>query len=667
MDAGPRPAWLTRAERAALAATIAAAFGAWLAFEVLPTYDSLYSLVWGREILAGQAPGFADFGAPTQHPLWVAVGTVLAPFGDAGARAMTLITVASFVVLLVATYRLGKAAFGPLAGALAAGLLVTRGNFGFYAAFAFVDIAFAALIVSAAALEAARPRRAGVVWVLLVSAGLLRPEGWVLAAAYGLWLWRDADLRARAQIVALVALAPLLWAFSDLVATGDPLFSWTYTTGEAGRLGRQRTWDEVPHALWSALAELLKAPVVILGGLGVALALAGRRRRRAAIALALLVLGATTFAIVLLGGVSGQVPRYAVIAAVALALFAGHLVAQLLVLPARRVPRLVPRLASYAALALILGATALAATRLHPPRAADVLSFRHDVEDDLAGALRSAPVIAARRCGPIAIPTHKLTPAVRWILAAPRLAVVARNDPEAERAGSPGAVLLERGKRLIHDPAYGAFGQQGPSNSPRSAQAPPAGFSHRGQSRVLRDLHPLLRRAGALRAIYPLAMNRFELSERWAPWGDLDLIFSAARAAIAAGPLEPLQCEVVFNEEFDPFAVDSLEQAQDDLRQNPHMMSMDIVLSLLDEDQARVTLRYSGRRLQLSGYGYDWDRAKAAYDAAQAVLSSHHGVAPKLPKPPHDTVAETRRRLVIDELESALRNVDSGLDDSSAR
>ena len=243
---------------------------------------------------------------------------------------MTLLAVLSFVVLLAATYHLGRTVFGPLAGAIAAALLLTRLNFGFYAAFAFVDMPFAALVMTAAALEAARPRRGGVVWVLLVAAGLLRPEGWVFAAAYGLWLWRAADAGARARIVAWVALAPLLWALSDLVATGDPLFSWTYTTGEAEKLGRQRTWDETPQALWSALAELLKPPLAIVGAAGVALVLARRRWREAQIPLALLALGVATFGLVVLGGVSGQVPRYAAIAGVALLLFAGHLVSELL-------------------------------------------------------------------------------------------------------------------------------------------------------------------------------------------------------------------------------------------------------------------------------------------------------------------------------------------------
>jgi hypothetical protein len=154
-------------------------------------------------------------------------------------------------------------------------------------------------------------------------------------------------------------------------------------------------------------------------------------------------------------------------------------------------------------------------------------------------------------------------------------------------------------------------------------------------------------------------MNRFELSERWSPWRDLDAIFTAAHAAIAAGPLDPPLCEVVFNEEFDPFVVDTLEQAQDDLRRNPHMMSMDIVLSHIDADQARLTLRYSSGRLQLSGRGYDWERSRAAYDAAQVVLSSHYGITtPKLPERPRDTVAETRKRLVIEGLEAALKRPD---------
>ncbi len=159
-------------------------------------------------------------------------------------------------------------------------------------------------------------------------------------------------------------------------------------------------------------------------------------------------------------------------------------------------------------------------------------------------------------------------------------------------------------------------------------------------------------------------MDRFELSERWSPWRDLDVIFAAARAAIEGGPFDPPLCEVVFNDEFDPFTVETLEEAQEDLRRNPNMMSMDIIVSHIDEDEARVSLRYSGRRLLLSGSGSDWDRARAAYDAAQAVLSGHYGITTtKLPKLPSDTVAETRKRIEIDALEAAIENVDWTIED----
>jgi hypothetical protein len=159
-------------------------------------------------------------------------------------------------------------------------------------------------------------------------------------------------------------------------------------------------------------------------------------------------------------------------------------------------------------------------------------------------------------------------------------------------------------------------------------------------------------------------MGSFELSERWCNWRDLDVIFSAARAAIEAGPFEPPLCEVVFDEEFDPFTIDTLDEAWEYLQRKPRFMSMDIIVSHIHEEEARVTLHYSLERLQLNGAGSDWDRARAAYNAAQAELAGHYGITTfKLPKPPRDTVAEVRKRLVIEELEAALENVDSGLED----
>ena len=141
------------------------------------------------------------------------------------------------------------------------------------------------------------------------------------------------------------------------------------------------------------------------------------------------------------------------------------------------------------------------------------------------------------------------------------------------------------------------------------------------------------------------------------------MIFVAARAGIEAGPFHPPICEVVFDEEFDPFTVDTLDEAREHLRSS-RVLSMDIVISHINEDEARLTLRYTGERLQLNGYGSDWAGVRAAFDAAQAVLAGHFGITTfKLPELPRDTVAETRKRLVIEELEAALENVDSGLED----
>jgi hypothetical protein len=158
-------------------------------------------------------------------------------------------------------------------------------------------------------------------------------------------------------------------------------------------------------------------------------------------------------------------------------------------------------------------------------------------------------------------------------------------------------------------------------------------------------------------------VDRFELSERWVGWKDRDVIFTAARAAIEAGEFDPAICEVVFNEEFDAYTVDTLEEAREHL-DHSRVFSMDIKLSGIDDEAARVTLCYTGERLQLNGYGTDWAVARAAYDAAQATLAGHFGITTfKLPKLPRDTVGETRKRLVIEELEAALENVDSGLED----
>ncbi len=87
------------------------------------------------------------------------------------------------------------------------------------------DILFVALALLAGALAIEHGTRRPIpVLALLAIAGLLRPEGWLLAGAY--WLWLAVRSRAEALrpgALALLCAAPLIWVGTDLVLTGDPL------------------------------------------------------------------------------------------------------------------------------------------------------------------------------------------------------------------------------------------------------------------------------------------------------------------------------------------------------------------------------------------------------------------------------------------------------------
>ena len=153
-------------------------------YPTYPNYDSIYSLIWGRELVHGHLPTFEAYRAPTQHPLWVGLGAVLSVFGQSADRILLGLTLASFVLLVVAVYRLGKTVFTPLVGLAAAALIVARLDFPFLAIRGYIDVPYLCLIVWAAALEAQRPKRGGPVWLLLICAGMMRPEAWLFLGLY---------------------------------------------------------------------------------------------------------------------------------------------------------------------------------------------------------------------------------------------------------------------------------------------------------------------------------------------------------------------------------------------------------------------------------------------------------------------------------------------------
>ena len=141
-------------------------------------------------------------------------------------------------------------------------------------------------------------------------------------------------------------------------------------------------------------------------------------------------------------------------------------------------------------------------------------------------------------------------------------------------------------------------------------------------------------------------MEGFALSERWNGWEDLGVMLKAARAAIAAGPLDPLLCEITVEWDDDTSELTSLDALEALVASGEEPMSIDIWIAHLVADEAYLTITYNGRWLQLNGYGSDWVRARQAYDAAQVELALAYGITTfSLPELPKDTVQEVRRRL----------------------
>ncbi|MGH2841896.1 MAG: glycosyltransferase family 39 protein, partial [Solirubrobacteraceae bacterium] len=160
-------------------------------------YDTLYSLVWGRQLAEGTAPDLEAGIAPTPHPLATLGGIVLSPLslfeheGLHGEPATAVVLAFAFVSLALVgwiVFALGREWFNPAAGALAAAIVVTRVPVLDFGARAYMDIPFLALVLGALLVETRRPRAGGPVLALLALAGLVRPEAWLFSAVYLVWL-----------------------------------------------------------------------------------------------------------------------------------------------------------------------------------------------------------------------------------------------------------------------------------------------------------------------------------------------------------------------------------------------------------------------------------------------------------------------------------------------
>jgi hypothetical protein len=400
-----------------------------------PNYDTIYALVWGRELAHGVGPDYGAALPPTPHPLADLLGLVTTPLGDGAIGVTVAIAYLTLGLAGYLVYRLGERWFDRPIGAVAALIVLTRAPYLSNGLRAYVDLPYIALCLGALAIESRRPRAGWPVLALLAPAGLLRPEAWLFAGVYWLYLafaierrersphtrevaalgwviaWRgERGTRELAWLAALALAAPVIWALFDWITAGSPTYSFTGTRETVETLSRHT--GPVDLVLWGprALGEVLQWPGMVGAAGGLVLGFAFLRRRSTlGIAAAILALGA--FAVLALGGLA-IIARYTMLAAAVLAIFAavGLLGWRLLEQehPWRR------RWQAFAGVVVLMFV-------LWVPNQYDLL-HRVDTDltnqsqiegdlNDLAGSGAFEPI-----CGPISVPNHRAVPRLAFDL-----------------------------------------------------------------------------------------------------------------------------------------------------------------------------------------------------------------------------------------------------------
>ena len=397
----------------AKAAFLVLCLGALIGFLVYPTYpiyDTQYYLLWGREIAHGQLPSFTVFDGPTEHPLAVGWGVVMAIFGNAEQRLAVLCAIASFMALVWGVYRLTRTAFSPIVAVTAVALLMTRFNFMFLAARGYVDLTYCAAIVWAAAFEIERPRRGTLVFGVLLIAELIRPDAWLLAGLYWLWCVPKASRVQLLKWAAIVAAGPLIWIALDWIVTGQPLHSLHSTQDTAVALGRTVPLSQLPGTLMHYLIVLTKSAVVAgaIGGIVLSAWLVPKRMAAPAV---VLLSGIGTFVLLAAAGLS-VIDRYLLMPAVLILVFCAFALTGWTMLERG----LLRRVWALGALVLAVIGVYLAASTLSVGKIQTELGFRNTGQTSLVAILHKPNVRHDLACGPVSVPDHKLVPDLRLIL-----------------------------------------------------------------------------------------------------------------------------------------------------------------------------------------------------------------------------------------------------------
>jgi hypothetical protein len=443
--AGPR--WDHRLTYALAALGALVVVGVFVVWQTYPNYDTYYTLVWGKELANWQLPDYDVFRTPTPHPLSTAVAWAMAPFGTASDRILVLASLFGLLAFYVVAFVFTERLLGRTIALLAVAVLATRTDMQLLALRAMFDLPFYLLVFAAALLELRRPRCGWPVLVALALAGLLRPEAWLLGGVYWLYLARDTPRPVLIRYALLVVAAPLIWTASDLIVTGEPLYSLTSTREVSGEFGRNRGLGDAIGKIPQFAGGNDRVLTVGVGGLGLMLAVY-ILRRRAALPLALGGLGVATFLIIAASGLS-VIPRYMTIPSLLLSLCVAVALGGWTLVGDRTPRRVAIGIAVLSVLVIGWRAPDIARDYSKLADQATFIEAQHTGLKRILGAPRALE--ALQRCRPITVPTHSAIPVIRYETGLPKDALEASIGQERP----PTRGVLLNGRTFNFEPSSG--------------------------------------------------------------------------------------------------------------------------------------------------------------------------------------------------------------------
>jgi hypothetical protein len=427
-----------------------------------PNYDTIYALVWGRELAEGHSPDYGAALPPTPHPLTDLIGLVTSPFGELPITVIMVLAYVSLGLIAFFVYRLGSTWFDRPIGALAALIVMTRAPYLSNGIRAYIDLPYIALCLGALLVEAKRPRAGWPVLALLVPAGLLRPEAWGFAIVYWLWLafaieredgrWRVRPRRERSNrelgwLALLAILGPLLWVVFDAITTGDPMYSLTGTRSTVETLDRRT--GPVDLILYGprALGEVLQWPGMV-GGLGGIVLGFVFLRRRSALGIVATVLSLLAFAFLAAAGLA-IIARYTMLAAALLAIFVAlALLGWRLLEPGDPWRR---RWQIFSGLVLVMFVVWLPNQWNLDSQVKTDLTNQGKIENDLTDLVDAGAFEPL--CGPIAVPNHRAVPRLAFGLEVKPTEIVSASEaissPEEKRKLAEAGYYVEAASPFV--------------------------------------------------------------------------------------------------------------------------------------------------------------------------------------------------------------------------